>query len=232
MADQLTNFLAKFRNEWQAGTDARLVIECHAGQAWIHLHQPLGYHPSPPYKHHPRRPGPSRLRRRARRAEAREAASATTTEPTTVTAEVAVQTDVPADTFDAAVKASDNAAAPTDLPPAGQAGLGAGNAQYPHHVPDALCPDGEYQSPAVQAAPPLQPPIPQLDGQQDHVWSCKCCSYEQFFDTEEELKLHHDEEHGDFLPYEECNICYPWHVWVDVPRVVGNHSNPHECNPS
>ena len=159
MADQLTNFLAKFRNEWQAGTDARLVIECHAGQAWIHLHQPLGYHPSPPHKHHPRRPGPSRLRRRARRAEAREAASATPTEPPAVTAEVAVQTDVPADTFNAAVKASDNPAAPTDLPPAGQAGLGAGNAQYPHHVPDALCPDGEYQSPAVQAAPPLQPPI-------------------------------------------------------------------------
>ena len=159
MADQLTNFLAKFRNEWQAGTDARLVIECHAGQAWIHLHQPLGYHPSPPHKHHPRRPGPSRLRRRARRAEARKAESATPKETPALTAEVAVQTDVPADTFDAAVKASDNAAAPTDLPPAGQAGLGAGNAQYPHHVPDELCPDGEYQSPAVQAAPPLQPPF-------------------------------------------------------------------------
>ena len=238
MADPLSNFLMKFRQEWQAGTDACLVIECHAGKAWIHLHQPLGHHPPPPPRHHPRQPGPSRLCRRARRADARAAAKAAPTEPHAVTAEVAVQTDVSPDTSDAAVQA-DASPAPAMQSSAAQVGPRAENAQHAHHVPDVLCPDGVYESPAVQVVPPLDgdgdvphPPIPQLDGQQDHVWSCKCCCYETFFDTEEELKHHHDEEHGNFLPYKECNICYSWHVWVDVPRGAGNHSKPTDCKTS
>ena len=239
MADQLSNFLMKFRHEWQAGTDARLVLECHAGKAWINIHQPLGHPPPPPPKPHPRRPGPSRLRRRARREDARAAARAAPREPLAATAEVAVQTHFSPDKSDAAVQANVSLA-PTMESPAAQAGSRAEHPQHhAHHVPDALCPDIVYQSPAVQAVPPLggdvphtHPPIPQLDGQQDHVWSCKCCTYETFFDTEQELQQHHDGEHGDFLMYEECNICYPWHVWVDVPRGAANHSKPTECNTS
>jgi hypothetical protein len=84
--------------------------------------------------------------------------------------------------------------------------------------------------PAGQAAPPphhhASPGIPQLDGSMfDNTheqaslnvtsygeWSCKCCMYETFFDTEDMLKHHHDENH-DFIEYEECNLCYTGHVW-------------------
>ena len=183
MADQLSNFLMKFCHEWQAGADARLVLECHAGKAWINIHQPLGHPPPPPPKPHPRRPGPSRLCRRARREDARAAARAVPTEPPAVTAEVAVQTDVSPDKSDANVQASASPAPAMEYP-AAQAGPRAEHSQHhAHHGPDALCPDIVYQSPAVHAVPPLygdgdvphtHPPIPQLDGQQDHVWSCKC----------------------------------------------------------
>ena len=53
--------------------------------------------------------------------------------------------------------------------------------------------------------------IPQLDGNispnevQDRVWSCSCCEYKHFFETENELKKHHDTL---VFTYEECNICY------------------------
>jgi hypothetical protein len=44
MAGQLSSFVQKFYSLWQAGNDARLNIECHAGEAQIHLqlslHQP------------------------------------------------------------------------------------------------------------------------------------------------------------------------------------------------
>ena len=175
--------LVKFCHEWQAGPDAHLVIECHAGKAWITLHQPLGY-PSPPAQHHPRSPGPSRLRRRARRAEARAAASAAPTDTPASTAEMAVQANLSPATAEAAVQATPNTAHGIQST-AAQAGPQAEQAQHSlHHVADALCPDGWYHSPAVQAvamppcdggepqpvwAPPqvLQPEIPQLDGAAD-----------------------------------------------------------------
>ena len=139
MADQLSNILTKFCHEWQAGADARLVLECHAGKAWINIHQPLGHLPPPPPKHHPRLPGPSRLRRRARREDARAAARAAPTEPPALTAEVAVQTDVSPDESDAAVQASASLA-PTMESPAAQAGSRAEHSQHhAHHVPGALC---------------------------------------------------------------------------------------------
>ena len=66
----------KFQKIWQAGKDARFNLECHAGQAWVHLYVYLPQpHPQPSGEEHGkqhRRPGPSRLRRRARRAAARE----------------------------------------------------------------------------------------------------------------------------------------------------------------
>ena len=158
MADQLSNFLAKFRNEWQAGTDARLVIECHAGQAWITLHQPLGYS-SPPPNHHPRQPGPSRLRRRARRAHARAAASVASTNPPSypATAEMAVQAEIVHETSEVAVQADVNQHAPPPQVPAVQPGHPAEKAPLhptgPHHVRDTLCHVKEYQLAAVQAGP-------------------------------------------------------------------------------
>ena len=115
MADQLSNFLRKFQEVWQAGKDARLFLECHAGQAVLNLHVRLE-HPLPPpqqHHHHHRRPGPSRLRRRARRAAARAAANAAPAaakaaseeETTVATAEMAVQTDNVKKTSDIAVQA-------------------------------------------------------------------------------------------------------------------------------
>ena len=168
MTDQIANFLSKFCKEWQAGTDARLYVECHAGQAWVSLHQPLGHLPPPPSSSR-RPPGPSRLRRSAKRAQARAAASATPVP--TATAEIAVQTD-DAETFAAVAKA---AVIPAPVPqppqaPADKAGHQAEQVLLTHHVPDALCPDGVYQSPAVQVGPPYhdvtQAAIPQLDGQE------------------------------------------------------------------
>ena len=92
---------------------------------------------------------------------------------------------------------------------------------------DELCPDKDYH--AVAAAQhhhqaehvALQQPhhsIPQLDGHMspsqvaDRMWSCKCCEYEHFFQTENDLKKHHDDTL--IFTYEECNICYPWHIWI------------------
>jgi hypothetical protein len=37
MAGQLNSFVKKFNSLWQAGNNARLNIECHAGNAQIHL---------------------------------------------------------------------------------------------------------------------------------------------------------------------------------------------------
>ena len=94
MADRLQDFIIKFCTEWRAGTNARMVVECHAGQAWISLHKSLGYpplipqydrQPSQPQSH--RRASPSQLRRRAKRTQAFVAASAATE-----TAEAAVET--------------------------------------------------------------------------------------------------------------------------------------------
>ena len=68
-------------------------------------------------------------------------------------------------------------------------------------------------------------PIPQFDGslgmssqppdrkaQERREWLCKCCYYARNFPTETDLQAHHNKEHDE---YEECNFCYPWHVWVE-----------------
>ena len=65
--------------------------------------------------------------------------------------------------------------------------------------------------------------IPQLDGntteisnptmQQEKAWICHCCTYASRFETEKELGNHHNNTHS-FIEYEECNVCYPWHVWT------------------
>ena len=226
----LSGFLDKFCKVWQAGTDARLSIECHAGQVWVSLYQHILHPHSPPQKH-PRRPGPSRLRRRARRVEARAAEKAAAA----ATAEVAAQTDDNPRTADVAVQATivpPVNVQPHEGPPAAQVDHVdrhdcAEQAQHcptaAFHVRDEVFPDRTFQ-PAVQAEPPQhdvshQQDIPQVDGLEDtqHVWSCKCCMFMKFFDTEDELQQHHDgpDDRGlpHFLNYEECALCYLWHVW-------------------
>ena len=81
MDSELESFLTKFRGLWNSGFDAHLELESHAGQAWVSLRVRLGHAPGP--VQHPRhfahqnrtRNGPSRQRRRERRAEARRLAT-------------------------------------------------------------------------------------------------------------------------------------------------------------
>ena len=89
--------------------------------------------------------------------------------------------------------------------------------RHPRHqqaVGDVFCPDRDYHP----AAPPpyqVSQGIPQLDGDgsnMDDEWTCKCCRYTKQFPTEQELEYHHNEAHDEF---EECNICYSRHVWID-----------------
>ena len=78
-SSELETFIVKFRHLWKAGLDAHLDIESHAGQAWVGLRVRLGPEPGPAQQHPPfpphvdkkTRDGPSRQRRRARRAAAR-----------------------------------------------------------------------------------------------------------------------------------------------------------------
>ena len=225
MSDPLSIFINKFRSVWQAGTDARLFIECHAGQAWVSLHHHIP-RPPPPLKQPPRHPGPSRLHRRRRRADARAAEAAV------ATAEMAVQTDDVPQTSEVAVQAA-LVVQPNQVPPAEQVDPVPPLPVYPflpppHHLHDEVCQDQVYAA-AEQVehrSQQFSSNIPQLDGlmesqviadQQTHIWSCKCCQYEKFFKTEDELQLHHNtrDDRGleHFLKYKECNICYPWHVW-------------------
>ena len=92
---EATELFSKFQHIWQAGTDARLSLECHAGQVRLNLQVHLLH---PPQQHHPPRqgPSPSRLRRHAKRAEARAAEKATVNTNTNskiATANACVQTD-------------------------------------------------------------------------------------------------------------------------------------------
>ena len=104
---ELHSFLSKFLNLLHCGQSAKLVLECHQGQAYVNLHHALHLlQPEPhshPQQHGPtvRRQGPSRQRRRVRRAQARanaEAAKASAREAVTATlksSDVAIQVTVP-----------------------------------------------------------------------------------------------------------------------------------------
>ena len=222
---EATKVFKQFQEIWKAGKDARLNFECHAGQVWLHLQVHLPQPPLPQPYHHPQAPrqGPSRLRRHARRSEAR-AKAAEKAVNQTVTVEVSVQTiEKEVKTTDAAVQAAfeDQPAKLYNHTP---------HLSFPFpppHIPDEFYSEQENEA-AAQAEAQAQyaaTHIPQVDGLddatviagQDHIWSCKCCMFQKFFDTEEELQQHHNglDDRGDqhFISYEECNICYPWHVW-------------------
>jgi hypothetical protein len=74
---ELDSFVKKFYQLWNNGLTAHLDLDTHAGNAWVGLRVQLGHVPGPPHQVHPfpqqvQRKGesPSRMRRRARRAEA------------------------------------------------------------------------------------------------------------------------------------------------------------------
>ena len=69
---EIKELFHKFQDLWQAGSDACLNLECHAGQVWMKFQVKL-CHPPPPKHCPPSRQGPSRLRRNARRADERAA---------------------------------------------------------------------------------------------------------------------------------------------------------------
>ena len=88
-AAAMQELFANFQQFWRSGKDAHLSMECHAGQAWLQLRVHL---PQPHQQQKPRRPGPSRIRRRARRTEAR------------AVAEIAAATHGSAETFSKVVE--------------------------------------------------------------------------------------------------------------------------------
>ena len=153
MTDVGTELLEKFHQFCRAGKNARLSLECHGGQAWANLHVQLQlppHHAAP--AQYQRRPGPSRLRRRARRAAARKLAAEEAAQNTDYTEKVDTVQSV-----DAAAEA-----ATADLPPlqlaAEQAADQVVQQQHGEHqipeegvtlVTDVFCPDNEYQT-AVQ----------------------------------------------------------------------------------
>ena len=75
-AAEIDSFILKFKHLWRAGYDAHLNIDTHAGQAWVGLHVRLGQAQGPHHEDDHRngnkaKNGPSRQRRRERRAESR-----------------------------------------------------------------------------------------------------------------------------------------------------------------
>ena len=77
---QLHSFVVKFINLWQAGCDASLHVDCHDGQAAVHLRAGLGEVLPPqqpqPQPFHRKAQGLSRICRRQRREQSRQAEKA------------------------------------------------------------------------------------------------------------------------------------------------------------
>ena len=137
---QFHSFIGKFVSLWQNGLDAKLSVNSRAGEAWINLQVGLGEAHSQVSQvpGQVRAPGPSRLRRRQRRADSRQRQAAEKAdengEPVAVqeasTENVDVVGDVLADTVmdmkDAAAEQADEV------------------------VKDEICTDAEYAGQASQ----------------------------------------------------------------------------------
>ena len=201
-------------------THSKLVLRRHAEEAEAGARQAGDAGLRPPLHRRPRRHGPARHRRRLRREAARAAAAAASTADKAEEKTADKEENVPS--------AARAAHSPTHLT---QGQVVAAEALSPvlqppnHHdqkcqnfrsVRDEVCPDGVYDA-AEQAGHhrPQSPNIPQVDGIEnaDREWWCYCCEYAKLFETEELLHQHHDDP-DHFVTYEECNICYPWHVWT------------------
>ena len=163
MTDVTAELLSKFQEFRRAGINARLNLECHGRHAWANLHVQLPHHPAPPAQYQ-RRPGPSRLRRRARRAEARKHAAEAAAQNDDCTEKVALRVADTLQLADAAVEAAAADILPLSLPEVHQqAEEAADHVKQQQHldqtpeqgaadVRDVFCPDSEYNNSAVQAA--------------------------------------------------------------------------------
>ena len=217
----------EFARIWRSGRKCKLELHCDEGQCEVRLVAGLGAAEEPHFPSNfqadnfKRKKTPSQLRREQRRrlerrnphvevaVKAAEAPLAEKQEDVNNDAEEENHSETKVADILAAVTIDDQGEAAQatqhaqhpDQPTAAQAVV-----HFPSHV-------SHHDVPAAQ--PQQHSPIPQLDGHQEHVWSCQCCRYETFFNTEDELQLHHYYEHGDFLTYEECSLCSPWrHVWT------------------
>ena len=235
--NELLNFVTKFRNLWYAGKKASLRVECEAEEASVNLHVYLGTHPSPHQlgtgrRKPPSRPGPSRCRRSARRAEARagaaaKAANCATTaavkvaEPISPAIDAAVQVAVPfPPTVDAAVQAAAvppptaNAAVqacPSPLPALAEQEQTHQLLQYPsHHRRAAVQAVQHLPLATCQGQVSLGIPIPQLDGATS---SNKCDNCNVDFETSNQLQ-HHNETYQ--FGCEECFICFTSKFYADL----------------
>ena len=125
-------------------------MECHAGQVCLSFHLHVDHHPPKQQQQHRRHYGPSRLRRRARRADARAAANAAMKKHVAVevnTAEKAVQTEINNEDLSTTSATEETAQNPSCnfYLPAEQAGL---PHAHPPDVPDTFCPDPDFEAAA------------------------------------------------------------------------------------
>ena len=134
--------------------EANLHVQLPDPPPHLHQHGPRPHYPAPP-AHSRRRPGPSRMRRRARRAEARKDAAEKAAVHVEPTEEVTIQAEyIPL--ADAAAEAANAYILPL-LPDVHQPAEEADKAQQQQHleeepeqgvtdVRDAFCPDLEYKT--------------------------------------------------------------------------------------
>ena len=204
MSDPLDYFYSKFHDMWRDHKDARIIVECHAGQAWVSLHHrilcPPTSPPQPPSRQsqsspsrRPRKPGPSRLRRRARREEARRAAeNAVTSKQYTNVAETTTASDTAEqagqlpvhENLDVAAEQVGQPSPPAEQVFHHQVKLNVDARPWPHgdgHVQDLFCPDHQYlQQQQLQ--------LPQAPRNQ-----CNVCG--KTFGSEKALSNHKDRDH-------------------------------------
>ena len=165
-------YLDTFRHELESGKDACLHIECRAGQVWLNFHLQVAHTPHPQHHQPQRHYGPSRLRRRAKRAAACAAANTVSKETQADcenTAEKAVRTDDHNNDLSNPSAAEEVALQP--LPPC-DPNLPAEQAGpchvRPPDVSDIFCPDHAYDAAAEVARHVVRSQqshnIPQLDG--------------------------------------------------------------------
>ena len=93
---ELDSFVQKFHQLWNAGLNAHLNLDAHAGNAWVSLHLQLGHAPGPLHHHQPVPtfvPGGARIRRREKRAAARKNAEELNAKETKKAETVEIETD-------------------------------------------------------------------------------------------------------------------------------------------
>ena len=104
---ELDSFIQKFKQLWHSGLSAHLDLDTHAGQAWVGLRVRLGHAPGPLHiRPHRTRDGPSRQRRRDRRAASRQEEAEEAPQENTQRNETVVNENEPAEVVDEAERAA------------------------------------------------------------------------------------------------------------------------------